>query len=305
MNTNLKRPYWQKNSFVYLLVLAIAFVSVPLSGQSIYDSRTMLLSARGTALARSLVSEVSDVSCMAANPAALSFVKDSGVVVNFYHELTNQMLATNIVMPLRFGDQHTLGLGIMRYTYRHYQYGVDIAYSYKISSSFSAGLLCQPRYGTTSESKLYSTTVGVGIFYFPVPGTRYGLSLLGIGNGLDLIPEQNRFIHTKQTKLVMGTSMNYPTWLKRPIMNLSVSIESYLDKNYFRYSTGLELMPFEMISVRLGYLAGPSKDVQHDHGVSYGLGMRMGIWVLDYGIGESSFGKFHQISVRAHIARIL
>ena len=296
---------WIKVFFLVAILAIMSSFIVEVHGQSIYDSQRILHSGRGIALARAYVAEVSDVSCMLINPAALSYLKDYSASITYYHELKNQMLSDDVIIPWKINKQNDIGFGLTRFTYRQTQYGADLVYSYRISTPVAVGIICQPHLGMSSSSHMFTTTMGLGVFYSPSPGVRYGFSVLGIGNSLDYNSSDDSFFLKRKTKVALGTSMNFPSWLKRPIMNLSASTERLFGDENFRYSIGLEISPFEFLDLRVGLVAGHSDDPQKDHGLSCGIGMRSGIFAIDYGIGQSIFnGIFHQISLRTQVVKI-
>ena len=66
---------------------------------------------------------------------------------------------------------------------------------------------------------------------------------------------------------------------------------------------GLEFLPIEVLALRIGILAGSSSDIQKDHGMSGGFGIRLRYFEFDAGIGQSNFGIFYQFSVRSMMTR--
>jgi hypothetical protein len=300
-----KHIVWIKVFFLIAIIAIMSSFVAEVHGQSIYDSQRILHSGRGIALARAYVAEVSDVSGMLINPAALSYLKDYSASITYYHELKNQMLSDDVIIPWKINKQNAIGFGLTRFTYGQTQYGADLVYSYRISTPVAVGIICQPRFGISSSSKKFVTTTGFGLFYSPSLGVRYGFSVLGIGNSLDYDSKNDSYFLNRKTKVTLGTSMNFPSWLKRPIMNLSASTERYVGEENFRYSIGLEISPFEFLDLRVGLIAGHSDDPQKDHGLSCGIGLRSGIFAIDYGIGQSIFdGIFHQVSLRMQVEKI-
>ena len=94
-----KHIVWIKVFFLIAIIAIMSSFVVEVHGQSIYDSQRILHSGRGIALARAYVAEVSDVCGMLINPAALSYLKDYSASITYYHELKNQMLSDDVIIP--------------------------------------------------------------------------------------------------------------------------------------------------------------------------------------------------------------
>jgi len=176
------------------------------------------------------------------------------------------------------------------------QYGMDIAYARAVTPTLSLG----GRIGaSTAESGTERSTArswSAGCFYSPSPGSTYGLVYTGIGttiavrrdgSGTALVTE------TVPASLGLGLSIQYPSFVGRRMLVLSVADEKSIGESGSRYKIGLEVYPLRTIALRAGYVALPGAAAAH-----YGAGFIADRIEIDYAISpNNAVSQFHEISL--------
>jgi hypothetical protein len=297
---------------IFVLTLVAVF---PVSSQPTYryDARPSGNGARGTAFADAYSADASDVNSMYSNPASLCFLKTSSISVSHLHDWTYQTFQQNIAAPFQIsqGIVAALGVNISTAGYLHptplvgdvrfSQYGLDLGYAMKISSTLSLGAVVGIRYGKAENSPLGSTWLTVGAFYSPTPALTYGAVFRGGGTGLSYVFEHGTTTVERQQRLPrtfeLGAALSFPATSREPWVNLALASEKSFPDNENRIKGGCEVLPFKFCALRLGYGVGPKTVAAR-----YGVGIKMSWLQLDYSISPSELEEqFDAISLSIHI----
>ncbi len=267
-------------------------------GSTVYLSVPFHVGARAIGFSGASVGDNPDVSVMYGNPAALSFLGNSSILLTHTLERSSNVMEENIAAPLflRKGEVVSIALtvghvGRLSQTDKNdfnvIQYGYDVGYSRRIIPTLSVGGTLNVRYGRTTDSRLWGLSSSVGAFYFPSPEVSYGFAFTGIGSGIKYIFDGSKTLLNSQNLspgLKGGSTWRYPSSkFKERYFILNLEAEKIFDQSGLRYYGGVEFLPVPFFSVRLGYL-GAQDNVEY---ASYGAGINVGKWKLDFGFTPS------------------
>jgi hypothetical protein len=288
---------------VVMIGLVLALVCVPLSrsaaqSSTVYFSEPLQVGARALSFAGALAGDNPDVTVMYANPAAMSFLENSNLILNHGYIGSVGVMDENMAIPLflRRGEVVGIALSVNHVGYvdepsntpfKVIQYGYDVAYSRRVSPILSFGGSLHVRYAESAPSKLWGLSSSFGVFYYPTPDVSYGLAVTGIGSGMKYIYDGSQtFLNSEKItrKLAAGSAWRFPSGVsKEPFILMSLECEFNFETSKVNYYGGFEVLPRQFIALRLGYLGG-SNTPEYP---SYGVGLRAGGWKLDFGMTPS------------------
>lgn len=274
---------------------------------SSYRVEVSAFGARGEAMGQALAADAMDAQSMFYNPASLVFRDSFSGVVNVFRRVDNSILVGNAVVSIPF-DGFAFGLGG---EYRAvgensvspslYVHAAHAGFSVKITKTFGFGVLGSLYRGSTSGRRVYAFLAGVGMFYAPVPGLRYGVSFQGIGSGLGFREgEQSTLDETRDIpkRLTIGLAMTFPRDRPERVADIALTSEKIFGERGFIYHAGLEVLPVKFLALRGGFIVGTSGNLPQAGGATVGMGLRAPWISLDYSLSPSkSLEKHHQISL--------
>jgi hypothetical protein len=277
-------------------LLAIVLVN-ECSGQSMYEYSPMYrpIGARMVAFADASSASAYDVTCIFSNPASLSFLRTSSIVVNHTRNWNLGLVTDNVAIPLALSQRHTVAFGVTvdhaGYINPHpdggvkfYDYGFDVGYSATILPTLSVGLLGSGRILEVDGVSRAGGWLSFGVFYFPTPGISYGLRLHGPGTGLlyGVDPEYGEYVDDKlkmPKALEIAAEMKYPARAFEPVVVLALATETVLSYGQTFYKGGIEIRPWSFLAFRMGYA-----DLDGIHSFRMGAAMKLGRLRLEYSI---------------------
>jgi hypothetical protein len=211
-------------------------------------------------------------------------------------EQATKMIGENIALPLFLGKGAVIGIGASlnhvgqvgdtsSTLFDVMQYGYNVSFSLRVVQSISLGTGVDVHYGNSDVSKVWAVTAVFGAFYNPSPDITYGLALKGLGDGIKYIYDGSETVlnnYNIPMSLLLGAAFRFPSWFKKPFFNISLESEKVFDESPFRYRGGFELIFFDRIATRVGYVNGPEGRYP-----TFGTGLQFGDWKLDIGAAPS------------------
>lgn len=279
-------------------LLACSFGPASSQTTTVYLSRPFPVGARALGLAGAIAGDSPDISVMYGNPAALTFIDNSSILLTHTLERSSNVMEENIALPLFLRRGEVVGIaatvnhvGHLNQTSRNdfkvIQFGYDVAYSRKLAPTLSLGGVLNVRYARSSDSKLWGLSSSFGMFYFPTPDVSYGIALTGVGSGVKYIYDGTRTLLNSVNiprVFTAGATMRFPATIsKRTVLQISLSAEKNFDRTGIAYFGGIEILPVPYVALRLGYVGAPA-NVEY---AAYGIGFRYGKWKLDFGMTPS------------------
>jgi hypothetical protein len=281
--------------------------------RTVYFSEPVLIGARALSFARAVTGDTPDVTVLYGNPAALSYLLNSSIVLTHTMEQSTNVMDENLAVPLFLRRGEVVGIAAsvnhvgyvkqdILIPFKVMQYGYDVAYSRRLSKAVSLGGVLNVRYAESSASKVWGLSSGFGAFYQSTPDISYGMAITGIGSGIKYIYNGSQTLLNAASiprKLYIGSAWHFPTktW-KRNFLNMSVSAERNFEIKGIFYLGGVEFLPTEFVALRVGYLGGPNSL----NYASYGVGLRLNGWKLDIGATPAKVaGEVIQVSISAPI----
>jgi|GEM_PF-3500438 len=268
--------------------------------------------ARSAGLADAISSDTHDIESMYQNPAALSFLRNPGIMMDYRHDWTDKVIQENVAVPVISGRATSLGLGIgaensgkltrnrvLNFT----QLDLYSALSFKLpglSPGLSVGILGDLRAGRDDSVSRATGQFSIGVMFAPVGGPDYSIVYRGLGQtiGYSSTPVSGRNVTRgdileSPRSLEIGSTMRYPGSNKIPIMTLSVAGERDFLAKVFRLKGGMEAAFFSMLYVRLGYVRAETSQLR------FGLGFTTPWFSLDYAVMPSDQAvQFDEITLR-------
>ncbi|MBM2839806.1 MAG: hypothetical protein HW412_334 [Bacteroidetes bacterium] len=276
---------------------------------SMNSDRHFVTGARAASLADVYVAEPYDVVSMYTNPAALTWLLRNSVVLNYSMERilsTDNIMNENVAVPIPLTSEATLGVGatvshvgyvrdtspLSGFSYR--QYGVEIAVGWSISTFLSIGAGVNARYGDSKATKLASVHGSVGALYSPSPEFSYGVSVQGLGEGLDYpfdpVTRITSVVRTKlDNSLQVGISWRFRDNRNEPILTVVLANQKIFKVDGLVYKGGIEYQPVSVLALRLGYWVGPKTLVP-----KFGAGVHVSGFQVDYAISPSELEPVSQ-----------
>ncbi len=290
-------------NFVLLFFMCFDFLQSQTTIE--FAGRPITSSARMASLGGSAVGEAHDINSMYWNPATLSFLRQSSIMVSSIIGHSGESFENTLLLPPLYSDHYqTVALGVSgsfygkKWTQPYFTYnGVDVGYSVKLHQTFSIGLLLNFRYGSSSQSGLWATSAAIGTFYSPAAGISYGFMYDGIGMGILYKYFRNAGTLTYQRdldqSLNIGSSFRFPSIYRLPYITLTLSSQKFINRSGITYRGGIETYPLDILSLRLGILSSSIATAG-----SYGLGFIFNKLHIDYAFSPNyKIERFHQISV--------
>ncbi len=275
------------------ILIIIFFISECAAAQKIIVPA--IRGARNTAMGDALISESGDISTVYLNPASLTFLRENSLFIN-HGQLNNSLgMTENFAVPLVKLNTFALSVGLESYNLGYigknsafpgqniFEFGYNItAATNAIAPTFSIGTTIGFRYGKTNYSKTWAASYSLGINYSPSADINYGLALSGFGNDIkysqvDTVLSAER--RNPGKSLVVGASMKYPSAssLRRTVFVLALANEKIFGKSGLLYKAGIELIPWQFLSLRLGYVLGPNVSEPR-----FGMGINYRALFLEY-----------------------
>jgi hypothetical protein len=288
-----------KYACLYLIFL-IAFLGIKTADGQAHDnyiSGPTQTGAKGSAMADAYVSNPSDVGSSLKNPASLSFLRSYSILLNTAYNPNPSTLNGNILLPLRIDNIQTIAIGGYSSYWRNFWYrSLDLGYSGKLTSTFSAGILFDVGYSRSESRNYWGATCALGLLYAPSSGVNYAIAYKGIGRSIHIYfngHDQYFEIVNAQRSIQVGTSFWFPSENRPPYLNLSLEIEQEIGMDNFISKAGVEIRPLQLIAVRFGIYSRPSLTTGR-----LGLGILVYRYGLDYSIVPSrTEERIQQLSV--------
>jgi hypothetical protein len=246
------------------------------------------------------------------NPAALSFLRSPGIMLDYRHDWTDKVFQENVGVPVFSGRATSFGLGVgaensgkltgnrvLNFT----QLDLYGALSFKLpgmSPGLSVGILGDLRAGRDDSVSRATGQFSIGVMFAPTGGPDYSIVYRGLGQtiGYASSPVTGRDV-TRGTivesprSLEIGSTMRYPESNRIPIMTLSVAGERDFISKVFRVKGGVEATLFSMLNLRLGYVKAETSQLR------FGLGFTASWFSIDYAAMPSDqAGQFDEITLR-------
>ncbi|MEW6193636.1 MAG: hypothetical protein AB1521_00590 [Bacteroidota bacterium] len=267
----------------------------------------MLRGARNSAMGDALISEAGDVSTSYLNPASLVFVKERSLFINHGQLKNNLGMTENFAITLLRTNPVVLSVGLESYhlgylrknsafpAQRIFEFGYTLtAATNAIAQTFGIGATIGFQYGKTDFAKEWTAFYSVGINYSPSADINYGLSLTGLGEDIRYEQVDSNLSPVKfqpRKSLVVGASMKYPSSssLRRTIFVLALANEKIFGKSGLLYKTGIEVIPWQFLHLRLGYVFGPDANDPR-----FGFGVNLNPLVVEYVYFAGKSPAMHQ-----------
>jgi hypothetical protein len=217
-------------------------------------------------------------------------------------------MGENVAVSLPLGSSSSVGLG-MSVTHTGYvkdsprtstkmkmiQYGLDLAYAQMVANSLGMGLDLAVQSTRAGNLQLTQFTPSVGLLYTPSPEISYGIDYRAQGSPLEFSYDSASTIWKKEAQrqtIEAGATLRLRLWRKDPTLILALANEKVLSVKGITYKGGIEFLPIEYLSVRVGYFA-TSQSLY----ARYGLGINLGPLRIDYLISPSRLSdRFHEIA---------
>jgi hypothetical protein len=305
-----------RNALRYALIAALAaapFGPALAQPSTVYFSAPVRVGARALAFAGAIEGDNPDASVMYGNPAALAFLENSSIILTHSLERSSDVMDENVALPLYLRRGEVVGVAASvnhvghlyrssRSPFKVIQYGYDVAYSRRLTPTFSVGGVLNVRYARSSASRLWGLSSSLGFYYYPTPDVSYGVAVSGIGSGMKYIFDGTQTLLNAENiprKLIAGAVLRFPSHVnQKPVLQVSLSTEKNFDIKGLFYYGGFELLPVEFLALRVGYLGGPDR-FQY---ASYGVGFYAGGWKLDVGMTPSHVaGQVYQVGISVPI----
>lgn len=291
-----------------LILVLLFFMSIDfLQSQTTVEfaGRPITSSARTASLGGAAVGEAYDINSIYWNPATLSFLRQSSIMVSSIVGHSGESFENTLLLPPLYSDHYqTVAIGVSGSTYGkkwtqpYFTYsGVDVGYAVKLHQTFSLGLLLNFRYGSSSQSGLWATSASIGSFYSPSAGISYGFMYDGIGMGVLYKYFRNAgtltYQHDLDQSMNIGSSFRFPSLFRLPYITLTLSSQKFISRSGITYRGGIETYPFDNVSLRIGILSSSIATAG-----SYGFGFVFSRLRIDYSFSPNhKIERFHQLSV--------
>jgi hypothetical protein len=296
---------------LFLLLLGVHLCASQVSSQAVLTDirRTAPVNARTAAMGDAYVAEPTDASDAYGNPAALAFLPGTSLFASHAIEPKDEIMDENFAVSLPLGSSSCVGLG-MSVIHTGYvkdsprtsakmqmiQYGLDLAYSQMLSNSLGVGFDLGVQSTRAGDFRLTQFTPSVGLLYTPSPEISYGIDYHAQGSPLEFAYDSisTTWKNDAQRQIIeAGATLRLPLWRKDPTLILVLANEKLLRVKGITYKGGVEFLPIEYLSVRVGYFATPQSLYAR-----YGLGMNLGLLRIDYLTSPSRLSdRFHEIAV--------
>jgi hypothetical protein len=269
-----------------------------------------IIGARAGGLGDSYVADEVEPMVMYWNPAALVKTGHQLLSLNTaleINEFNDKLLTENVTLPLRAARGWGFGLGV---TLTHDAsitdtspltgldvslFKFDAAIARSIDEALSFGGDLSVRYGKGGGSSATAFSGTFGLYYSPDPIFSYGVSLQGVGEGIDFTAEDGRTVINKGTMLKsLQSGLTVRSFYRdMRVITLTMTVQKVFTHADLIYKGGIEVLPVPFLSLRIGYWVGPDS-----RAARYGGGLVLGDFVIDYAVAPSKFEpRFHQLSI--------
>ncbi len=275
------------------------------------SDRHTIIGARAASLADAYIADAEDVQAMYYNPASIPFIRNQSVLVNVAFERiygNDNLITENLTLPIPIMQGWGMGFGLT-YTHVGYiaedsplsglsmrQFGLDLALAKTVYNALSIGLGINLLYGPYGESGLIGGSAMIGAYYAPSPGISYGISYQTAGRRLQYAVENGVTVLSRENlhqSLQIGLSILFPTTSRDHVACVSLASQKSMGDVGLIYKGGIEVLPFKVLALRVGYWVGPSSAVG-----KYGVGLLLGSLTLDYALSPAkSEPQYHQVSL--------
>ncbi len=280
---------------------------------TVYLSAPFQVGARGIGLAGAITGDNPDVSVMYGNPAALSFLENTAIVLTHTLEKSTDVMDENVAAPIFLKRDEVVGIALSVNHVGHLstssnngfkviQYGYDVGYAKRLTPDLSLGGALHVRYARSSGSKLWGLSSTFGVFYHPTADISYGAALTGIGSGIKYIFDgSNTLLNSENisNNFLAGAAFRFPTNSTADrLFTISLAARKNFDVQDIYYFGGVEIIPVPAIALRVGYL-GAANTVEY---ASFGIGIRIDKWKLDVGATPSkASNQIYQVTLTTSI----
>ncbi len=275
----------------------------------VYRGDPQPIGARGTALGRSLVSDIRDIEGLYDNPASLTALEFPGLSADHRHDWDQGVFFEALALRAFSTDLHSLGVGV-RMTHagtfgakrqlEFKQYAADVGYAVSVLSDLSLGIMAGGRMGMASGESVSGYSVSFGLLYSPTPSIRYGLVVHDLGKCLEFTfdPLTQKTTVGLATflpaSIEMGSTLLFPTRGRAPYLQLSIAVERDYILKELRYRGGMELTLWRFLAARVGYVNATYTQA------TAGLGLTLGNFRFDYAImPRPQAPRYDEFSVKA------
>jgi hypothetical protein len=269
-----------------------------------------IIGSRAGALADAYVADDYDAMVMYWNPAALVksshqfFSANAALEIN---EFDDKFMTENVTLPLPPLRGWGFGLGITMtqdagISFTSPLVGLDIsvvkfdvAVGRAIDEALSVGGDITLRYGKGGGKNATALEGTFGLYYAPNRVFSYGVSLQGVGSGIDFTAEDGQTILKAAPMLrSMQSGLTVRSFYREMrLVTMTMSVQKVFTHTDLVYKGGLEVLPVPFFALRIGYWVGPDS-----RAARYGAGLMLGDLVIDYSVAPSRFQpRFHQVSI--------
>jgi len=295
--------------FQFIIIFLFLSCVINLYAQEQEIDQNYLIGARNAGLGDADISSANDVSSMYENPATIVFMKHSSIFFNHTEVRDGMGMFENLAFPILPKGPQMISFGFQLFHLGYLQnfpgirgvhlleYGYDLAISSIITPTVSIGALAGLREGVTDNSKTWASSYLIGLDYSPSADINYAIIYKGMGNDV-MYQQSGSFLSVSSdqmpNRLEIGATMSYPSSssLRRKIFSLSMANEKVFGISGLYYKAGIEVFPFEFLSLRFGFIAGP--------GVSeprYGIGFSYSNFRFEYVYYSAVSNFLQQLSV--------
>lgn len=278
------------------------------------------IDARSMALANATIADPLSSNGLYSNPALLPLGTDMPTFsVHSGYNTSQNLISENLTASFSDSEDKKLLLGAtlihnrpadaslnnnrqLRFT----QFNIDLAYGQMLTPSLSAGIKLNTNYGNTNTTNSFTYNTSLGVIYAPSSIISYGLVYKGtgfqnewLGAGLlySKTGEGQTQVSTAELpqRLEIGTTLRFPSLAEQPDFVLSFSNEKLFGKSGLVYRGGIEIYPFQKISLQGGYFH--STFVK---GGRLGIGLHFDILKINYAFTNNNLdqsGRTHLLSV--------
>ncbi len=298
-------------SMIRIISFSIAFAlatAACVEGQTVIPPS--MIGARNAAMGSADMAQPHDISSIYENPAAIALLRNPSVFLNHVQGIDNEM-QEDIAFPVLYTTSQMLAFGAQYYSLGEltsssqqprFAVAYDVAFASKINSITSLGGSVTLQRGYVAHmSNAYSASYAIGFDYAPNRDVSYGLSLTGLGTGVQF-ETANSLVTPVQTilqrALTVSAVLRYPTEesLQPAFLTMALGSQKVFGVSGVNFMGGVQFLPFSFLALRFGYSAGPSGYQER-----YGLGFIDNAFSLDVAAypvkngGASSL--FEQLSV--------
>ena len=310
------RQMYRAGAFLAIIGLAtppVAHAQSPGEVPAVYQPQIQkFLGARGTALGDAIGSDEYDIEAMYQNPATLTFLRNSSLVVDQRHDYDNHVFGENIAARVFSNRFNAVGIGLgvehagklsKGGLFNFMQEDLDVGYAFRLaglSSSLSLGVLGNFRLGKDDSASRSAAQFSFGLMYSPSPGTSYSVILRGFGTDIaySSLPVNGEnmtrgALSQIQKSLEVGSTMRYPSEGTSPYLTISIAGEKDFVTKVLRVRGGVEAILMGMLSLRLGYVNAEVRQLR------YGAGIAVGRLAFDYAVMPTiGAGRFDELTLK-------